>query len=285
VSLSLFHRRKKAPSAREAQQRPPKRLGLVLGGGAVRGAAHLGVLSVFEREGIVVDVVTGTSVGAIVGAGVAAGIASADMLATFKQAKWSRIAIPAWRSKLSLFDTDPLGALIESVTHTERFEDLRLPFAAIATDLLTGTRVTTTSGPLRPAIVASSAIPALFEPVRDGGRMLVDGGLVDNLPVDAAIDLGADYVIAVDIMPPLDGSFTPADTRDVILLTWNIVQRAGEIGRDRANLVITPDVATVSLMDFSKVQSVYDAGVAAAEAALPDLLRDLKTGGPATSDV
>jgi NTE family protein len=278
MTWSLFHRRKPQPSPTPEPQ-PPKRVGLALGGGAVRGAAHLGVLSVFEREGIAIDIVTGTSVGAIVGAGVAAGIAPADMFATFKDAKLKKIAVPAWRSKLSLFDTDPLGDLLESVTHTERFEQLRMPFAAVATDILTGTRITITQGPLRSAIVASSAIPALFEPVRKDGHMLVDGGLIDNLPVDAALDLGADYVIAVDIMPPLDGSFMPFDVRDVILLTWNIVQRAGEHGRDRADMVITPDVATVALMDFSKIQAAYDAGVAAAEAALPDLLRDLKPGG------
>lgn len=253
----------------------PKRVGLALGGGAVRGAAHLGVLAVLEREGIRPVVVAGTSVGAIVGAGVAAGIPVADMLATFRKAAWHRLAVPAWWSRLSLLDTSPLGALIEQVTHAKTFAELELPLATVSCDVLTGRRVVSTSGSLREAIIASAAIPGLFEPVRRGDALLVDGGVIDNLPVDVARGLGADYVVAVDIMPPLDGTFVPKDMRDVILLSWNIVQHEGEYGRSRADLVITPDVARVSLSDFSGVQEAFDAGVAAAETALPRLRSDL----------
>ncbi len=264
---------------REEHPARPRKVGLAFGGGAVRGAAHLGVLSVLEREHIPISVVTGTSVGSLVGAGVAAGISSADMLAEMSKASWTTIALPAWSSKLSVLHTIPLGALMERVTHAETFADLGLPFAAVACDLLTGTKVVLTEGSLREALMASSGVPGLFEPVRRDGAMLVDGGLVDNLPVDAAADLGADYVIAVDIMPPLDGTFEPKDLRDVLLLSLNIMQRAGELGRERAGIVITPQVATISLSDFSKVQEAYNAGVVAAEAALPTLLADLGMTG------
>lgn len=264
----LFHRADKAPAA-------PQRLGLALGGGAVRGAAHLGVLAVLEREGIVPDVVSGTSVGAVIGAGIAAGCSSADMLKRFRNTRWTNIARPSWRSKLSMLDTNPLGELLSAVTSAETFEDLSIPFAVVASDILTGTDVVITDGSLGEAIVASAAIPAIFEPVRRDGHLLVDGGLTDNLPVAAARAMGADYVVAVDIMPPLDGTYEPDDIRDVLLLSWNIVQRSGETGRENADLVITPDVVRVSLSDFSQTQTAYDAGVAAAEAALPTLLRDL----------
>lgn len=269
--------RRLIPGLTETEPAPeiPVLVGLTLGGGAVRGAAHLGVLSVLEREGVPIGVVTGTSVGAMVGAGVAASIGSQEMLDAFSKASWATIAIPAWASKLSLLQMNPAGALMERVTRAETFSDLDLPFAAIACDLLTGSTVVMREGDLREALIASSAIPGLIEPVRRRGAMLVDGGLVDNLPVDAATTLGADYVIAVDIMPPLDGTFEPKDLRDVILLSWNIVQRAGEIGRERAGIVITPQVAGISPSDFSKVREAYDAGVAAAEAALPTLLADL----------
>jgi NTE family protein len=271
--------RRLIPGLPETQPAPPATVGLALGGGAVRGAAHLGVLSVLEREHIPIGVVTGTSVGALVGAGVAAGVGSADMMKAFSKASWASIALPSWTSKLSLLEADPLGALMERVTNAETFDDLSLPFAAVACDLLTGTSIVMTRGSLREALVASSAIPGLFEPVRRQGAMLVDGGLVDNLPIDAASDLGADYVIAVDVMPPLDGMYKPKDLRDVLLLSWNIVQRASEFGRERAGIVITPQVATVPLSDFSKVRDAYQAGVVAAEAALPTLLADLGMTG------
>jgi NTE family protein len=276
----LFHR---GAESAPADPIAPKRLGLALGGGGVRGAAHLGVFSVLEREGIKPDVVAGTSVGALVGAGIAGGVSSAEMLRYFREARWKRIARPSWRSKLSMLDANPLGELLTRITSAQTIADLALPFAAVACDILTGARVVITEGSLSEAVVASSAIPALFEPVRGRGHLLVDGSLVDNLPVDAARSLGADYVIAVDIMPPLDGTYEPTDARETLLLTWNIVQREAETGREDADLVITPDVVRVSLSDFSQVQEAYDAGVAAAEAALPALLEDLGRRGGAGS--
>lgn len=256
----------------------PRTLGLVLGGGGVRGAAHVGVVSVLEREGISPDVVAGTSVGAVVGAWVAAGMPAAEMLEHFSQAKWTTLTRPSWRSRLSMLDANPLGAALLMSTNATTFADLSLPLAVVASDILTGTGVVITEGSLSEAIVASSAVPVMFEPVRRGGQLLVDGGLTDNLPVGAAMSLGADYIIAVDIMPPLDGNYLPADMRDIGLLSWNIIQRECEPGREKADIVITPDVSLVSLSDLSQVQAAYDAGVAAAEAALPGLLNDL---GPA----
>jgi NTE family protein len=253
----------------------PRRIGLALGGGGVRGAAHLGVLSVFEREGIAVDVVAGTSVGAVVGAGVAAGVPPADMLARFLAARWTALARPSWGSKLSMLEANPMGEILTQAVHAETFDDLVLPLAVVASDILTGTRFCMTEGSLREAIIASTAIPGFFEPVRRDGRLLVDGGLTDNLPVRVARELGADFVIAVDIMPPLDGSYAPQGIGDMLLLSWNIVQRTGEIGREHADFVITPGVAHVSIMDFAQAHAAYDAGVVAAEKALPALLAAL----------
>lgn len=272
MNWNLFHRGK---TPVPAEPTAPRVIGLALGGGAVRGAAHLGVLSVLEREGIRPDVVAGTSIGAIVGAWHAAGVTSAEMLAQFGKAKWTTIARPSRGSKLGTLDTNPLATMFGEIMSARTFEELQLPFAAVASDILTGTRVVITEGALAEAVVASSALPAIFEPVRRDGQLLVDGGLTDNLPVDAARALGADYVIAVDIMPPLDGSYEPTDRRDMVMLSWNIVQRDCEHGRDDADLVITPDVVRVSLSDFSQMQQAYDAGVVAAEAALPALREDL----------
>jgi NTE family protein len=271
---------KRAPAPR---LRPP-RLGLALGGGAVRGSAHLGVLSVLEREGIRPDVVAGVSAGAIVGAGLAAGIPSADMLEAFRSASWLQIAVPAWLSRLSMLDASPLGALIEKVTSTSDFETLQVPFAAIACDLLTGRRVVMRSGSLREAVVASSAVPGIFEPVRRGGELLVDGGLVDNVPVQTALDLGADFVLGVDIMPLAADTPEPKEVRDVLLLSWEIVQHQRDRGRVQADVLIVPDVGHISPWDFSQVGDSYDAGVVAMEAALPRLREALAQGVPVTPE-
>ncbi len=255
-------------------------LGLVLGGGSVRGAAHIGVISVLEREGIRPNVVAGTSVGALVGAGVAAGVPSSEMYELFKAARWRHLATPSWGSRLSLFDTHPLGALIERIVAVQSFKELDLPFAAVATDILNGSSFVFTEGPLREALVASSAIPGLFEPIRWQGHLLVDGALTDNLPVDAVRDLGATLVVAVDVMPLPNGASEPKDLLDMLLMSMNVAVHSAACHPQEADLVITPDIARASYWDFSEAQAVYEAGVQAAEEALPDLHRMLGPGTP-----
>ena len=250
---------------------PERRLGLVLGGGSVRGAAHLGVLSVLEREGIRPDIVVGTSVGAIVGAGVAAGLSVAEMLGYFKSARWTDIARPSWGSKLSMLDTDPLGALLERIVEAQEFDQLALPFAAVSADILTGASHVFTQGSLREALVASSAIPGIFEPVRKNGRLLVDGGIADNLPIEVAREMGATQVVAVDIMPLPDGGYEPRDQRDMLLLSLSIMERPTAFQLARADVLVAPDVAHASFTDFGQAQTIYEAGVKAAEDALPML--------------
>lgn len=253
----------------------PSRVGLVFGGGVLRGAAHLGVLHVLEEVGIRPAVVVGTSVGAVIGAGVAAGVPADQMWQMFRTLNWTQVARPSWGSKLSMFDSGPIGVLISRVTPAAAIEHLELPFAAIACDLITGDRVVLTEGDLHRALAGSSAMPGVFEPVRRGKQMLIDGGIIDNLPVDVAQDLGADYVIAVDIMPALDGSMKPKDVRDVIVMAWNIVEHNTAYSRDHADIVISPNVAGVNLTDFKQIDAAYEAGIAAAEAALPEILGDL----------
>jgi NTE family protein len=120
--------------------------------------------------------------------------------------------------------------------------------------------------------VASAAVPALFEPLRRDGHLLVDGGLTDNLPVTVARDLGADVVIAVDIMPPLDGSYEPKDVGEMLIMSWNVVEHASQPGREAADVVITPQVGRISLLGLGQIQEAYDAGVAAAEEMLAEVL-------------
>ena len=263
----------------------PPRFGLALGGGAIRGAAHMGVLAVLEREGIRPDVVAGVSAGAIVGAGVASGVTAAEMFEAVRKATWFQFAVSAWGSKLSMFESASLRALVERVTASSDFEGLELPFAVLACDLLSGTEVTITSGTLRDAVLASSAIPGLFEPVRRGDRLLVDGQLLVNVPVQAARDLGADYVLGVDIMPPPGVSPEPPDWREVLLMSWDIVQRGSRRGGAAPDLMVTPAVGSMRPWEFPRIADAYEAGVAAMEESLPRLREDLglPEGGEKTS--
>jgi NTE family protein len=271
VNLDWLFKRVRTPMPKPE----PLRFGLALGGGAIRGVAHLGVLAVLEREGIRPDVVAGVSAGAIAGAGIASGVTAAEMFEAVRRATWFQFAVPAWRSKLSMFESASLRALVEKVTTTHDFEELELPFAALACDLLSGTEVTITSGPLREAVLASAAIPGLFEPVRRGDQLLVDGQLLVNVPVQAARDLGADYVLGVDIMPPPSVSPEPPDWREVLLLSWDIVQRGSRRGGAAPDLMVTPAVGSMRPWDFVHIADAYDAGVAAMEESLPRLRTDL----------
>lgn len=259
----------------------PVRIGLALGGGGVRGAAHLGALSVLERAGVSFDVVAGTSIGAVVGAGVAARVSPDVMLERFRKTRWLDLARPSWGSRISMFDINPMADILIDTVCAKTFEELSLPLAVVTSDLLTAETVVFTSGPLREAVLASAAVPGIFEPVRRDGRLLVDGGLTENLPVAEALDLGADIVIAVDITPAPDPSYEPKDINEMLMLSWSMVEWVRESGRENAAVVITPQVARFSMMDLGQVQKIYEAGVEAGEAALGEVLAAIRQASQA----
>lgn len=248
----------------------PPRVGLVLGGGAARGFAHVGVIRVLEREKIPIDLIVGTSVGSLVGA------IYADKRNSF-ELEWIAFGL----EERHLFDftvfsikQGPVkGNLLEEFVSqsvsARNIQDLKIPFAAVATDISQGTAVVLSSGPVAKAVRASCSIPGIFHPVPYNGRLLVDGGVVANVAVNVARNLGADVVIAVDVSAPrkaesIDNVF------DVILQATNIMEH--EITQFRlkdADIVIQPPVGTVGLRDFSKKKELMLAGIRAAEESLP----------------
>src|ERR1044072_9858057 len=176
------------------------RLGLALSGGAARGIAHVGVLKVFAEHGLRVDCVPGTSAGALVGAALASGMPIEEIEKVGRTLRWRDMG----RMTLSRLGVQSNAFLEEYVRErfpVSRFEELTVPFAAVATDLQTGARVVMRDeGDLRFAIRARCAIPGWYVPVTDSeGRQLVDGGLVANLPVSVVRTLGAEVVVAVDV--------------------------------------------------------------------------------------
>jgi NTE family protein len=179
------------------------KIGIALGSGGARGSAHTGVLNVLDREGIPVSVVSGSSIGALVGAAHAVGL-------PVEQVEREWLVTDAHRLFRSFLPTFPraglssgteLKKILTDVLGEVRIEDLPIPYAAVACDIDTGETVVLKDGPLIDAVRASTAIPGIFQPVRRDGRLLIDGGLVDPVPVRTCRDLGADFVIAVDITP------------------------------------------------------------------------------------
>lgn len=175
-----------------------RRLGIALGSGGMHGSTHIGVIRAFQQLGVRPAVIAGCSAGAIAGALWAAGKRADEIATLATDTSWreyDRLRLP----RFGLGDLSRLEALIVKSTNAVRIEDLATPFAAVATDLVSGQGIVLRSGPLGRAVAASASVPIRFEPVVIDGRHLVDGALTAPLPVDAARALGADVVISVDV--------------------------------------------------------------------------------------
>lgn len=175
-------------------------LGLALSGGGMRGLAHLGVLKALGEQEIQLQSIAGTSMGSLIAGAYAAGVPIDDLIAFGRKIGIIDVAAPdrSWRG---IFSQKKLSALLADLLGSDRltFEDLTIPTAVIATDVETGDMVILNQGPLIPALMASSALPLFFAPVHHQGRWLIDGGVLNNLPVDVIRRLGADRVIGVEI--------------------------------------------------------------------------------------
>lgn len=258
-----------------AKDKPP-RVALVLSGGSARGFAHLGVMRVLEREGLRPDLVVGTSSGAIAGGLYASGMPVEEIEALAARLEW-----------FTVFDIDPVGTLLDGLglglakgKRLEAFlrEQLRAPmqsfpirFAAVATDLNSGETVVLNHGDAALALRASSAIPGVLEPVNVGGRLLGDGQIVSPMPVATARQLGAQVVIAVDVVyPPHHSALTnPVSVLFQTMLISSYRLLLSE--RLQADLVLTPVIETTGQLGLSDRDWLIRVGVAAAEAALPQL--------------
>jgi NTE family protein len=274
-------------------ERPPApyHVGLALGGGAARGFAHIGVLQVLEEAAIPIHIIAGCSSGAIIGALFAAGISAHQQHELVRNLRWNTVSslslLPKGLSSLNFSLTSfPLGVLdldklIEwlqaAMGEMRSFDELRVPFAAVATDIVTGELVIMNDGEIAPAVRASCSVPGVFTPSRRGERLLVDGGVIANLPVQVVRQMGAEYTIAVDLLPaPGEHSKEPANIVDLSFTSIYTLIRANQGYGEQAECTITPDIAEYSLMDLTKSEELIAAGRAAAEAQLAVIRRDLK---------
>ncbi len=257
-------------------RRYPKKIGIAFSGGATHGAAHVGVIQVLEHYGIFPTIVAGTSAGAIVGAAYAAGASAAEMSDLMQKLKWPSLIRVALFNSLSVFDTQPMEEFIKREIGNYTFEQLSRKFACVACDLMSGERVVFSRGPVAPAVRASAAVPSLFSPVRKGGQFLIDGGVVDNLPVELVREMGADYIIGVDLSNPVKLSREPHNLLEVLMSVSTLVQARSSMPDSLSmDCCIKPDVADLSAWSFSNVKTLKERGRTAALLMIPQLQRDL----------
>ncbi len=265
-----------APAPEPAVKRPP-RIGLALGGGAAKGFAHVGVISVLEEAGLRPALVVGTSAGSVVGALYASGKTGVQLQQAALQIE--EVAIADWMVPIvnrGMFRGEALARYVNEAVGSRLLEDMRIPFGVVATDLGNGQAVLFRRGDTGTAVRASSAVPAVFQPVRIGGRDYVDGGLVAPVPVQFARQMGAELVIAVDISDAPEGQ--PAgDTFQILLQTFNIMGKSiNQHELKLADVVVRPSLLGLRSADFSARHKAIESGRSAMLAALPQLRRQME---------
>lgn len=291
--LSLF-----VHASAPANEATRPKVGLVLSGGAARGLAHIGVLKALEEQGIKIDAIAGTSMGAVVGGLYASGYKIDELEKLALNIDWQqalsdappREDVPFRRKqddrdflvkqKLSFRDDGSLGlplgviqgqnlallleSLLAHTSDTRDFDKLPIPFRAVATDIANGEKVVFRKGHLPQVIRASMSIPAVFAPVELDGRLLVDGGMTDNIPLDVAREMGVDVAIVVDIGTPLRNSKQLTTVVDVLNQSITLMTRRNSEEQLAAlkpsDVLIQPALAAFGVTDFGKAQDMIDAG-------------------------
>lgn len=288
------------------------KVGLALGGGGARGLAHIGVLKVLERENIPIDLITGTSMGAIIG-GVYAlkkDISAIEKIAE-KYSKISEFNIdlsfgekekkdkPFFLKRMSDFlkrgyilnlelrkqyinDGEGVKKIIKDLVGDKAFTDTKIPFAAVAADLAKGEKVILDQGKLFDALLASASIPGMFPPVIANKKILVDGGIVDVVPIEAAQSLGANFIIAVSVSQTLKKRVEFDNAVEILFRSDSITSaELRKLQLSFADIVITPKVGRFHWSDFSRPEQCIREGEIAAQNTISEIKEKLKRLKPA----
>lgn len=253
----------------------PKKVALVLGGGGARGLAHIGILKVFEREEIKVDLVVGTSMGAVLGAGYSLGFPISKIEKRATTISWTDLFDPTI-PKQGLIEGAKLQNVIRDVLEDKTFLDTAIPLAIVTTDIEKAEDVVYTSGPLVKIARASCSWPGIFNPIRIDGRLLVDGGIKNSVPVSTAKRLGADFIIACDV------GFCVTKDKEITNILRLLLQSYQIMGEElntyqskQADIIIEPDLGDIDQAAFDKSPEIIQKGQEAAEKALPMLRKYL----------
>lgn len=265
--------------------------GLALGGGGARGAVHIGVFMELERLGLRPDIVTGTSIGGLVGALIACGLDSEEITEVFRQMRFGKMYVLPWQ-KPALMDTTKLEKLLRETIGRRNFDDLEIPLAVVATDLVNRVEVVLESGDVVSAVLATTAFPVIFAPIIRNGQTLIDGGVLNNTPFNVAQERGAKHVLAVDLAnsapygtevpyPPRNNILTRFLTRAQRDPMYQVVSTLADIMTaqnvkqhlkvSKPDVFLQPEVGSLGLFDFHRLDEGIALGRKAAQAANEDL--------------
>ena len=276
------------------------KLGLALGGGGMRGLSHVGVLKVLDRAGVNIDLLAGTSMGGVVGAMYAAGLTMAEI-------EEQALSLSSHAAVRRLIDLRPsfrglvrgeriYNHVAEAIGEDTTFAELKRPLAMVAVDARSGCEVLLYKGKVVDAVRATISIPIVFEPVERDNMTLVDGGILNNVPADVARSMGADVVVAVDVMPdfslntpgqplvepPIDPPSLPDFLQDALHIEYLMISAMTRLrlADDPPDILIRPDIheAIDLLIGYERAEEIIGMGEAATEAALPAILEKLKSG-------
>lgn len=247
-----------------------QKLGLALGGGGARGVAHIGALKAFGEHNINFDFIAGTSVGSIVGACVAAEVSWEEMyqaildIGLFDFLKWKR-----WELG---YDSSTIAAFLESIIGKKNFNELVLPFSAIATNVNTARQKVFHEGDVSKAVRASCSIPGIFIPIKEDGAVFVDGGVVNNIPSNVARAMGADVVFAIDLNGELPETEIEGKLIETLYAVFNImVRNNSRLGYDDADYVIVPKLKKYTFNKIDKAEEIFALGYQAVNERLAEI--------------
>ena len=233
-------------------------IGLALGGGAVLGAVHIGILKAFEEAEIKIKCIAGTSIGSLIAALFAFGKNAQEIEEIVSDQGWLDISSISL-NKMSFLSNDKLGRLVSINIDNKSFKDADIPLAIVACDIVTGEKVILTAGDVSDAVMASTCIPGIFKPIEIEDNILVDGGIVENIPISPLKEFGCDIIVGVDLTHVKN--IYPKNMIDVMMNTLNITQKSSaQLQSDDADVVITPDLSSFNLVDTNQIPSLIETG-------------------------
>lgn len=244
------------------------KLGLALSGGGTRGFAHIGVLKAFDEERIKFDCVAGTSIGSFVGALYCADIPCDDMIKEAKRVTRKELISRFWIGS----DSSNIAKVASRLLADKTFKQLSTPFASVAVDISNGSEAVLNSGNVAKAISASCAVPALFKPVDIDGMVLVDGGLLNNMPADVCRQMGADVVISVDLNHNRGSGTDSRKLKDILVATWAITTKSTMYkGVMNSDVVIEPELSQFNRTSLDNIDQMVAEGYRATKKKMPEI--------------
>jgi NTE family protein len=240
-------------------ERSHKKYGLALGGGAVLGAAHIGVIRSVQEYGIPIQYLSGTSIGAFVAALYAFGLDWREIREVALDLDWLEISGLSL-SQYGLLSNKKIGKVITDKLGNVQFSESKIPLSIIATDIAKGKKVVLAEGPVSEAVMASTCIPGIFIPIEKSDKMLIDGGIMENVPVLSLQNMGADFVIGVDLNAK-QTFIKPGNIVEVLINTINLsLLNVTRLQTEEADLMIKPDLSGFNLYDTKQISDLIDKG-------------------------